>query len=314
MHFNQSDAVALAQADLEDHLAQQSEAVASESLQKVRFGLRGVVKEAAQDFLDMSQFLLEQAFHMGQSLLRMKTDLKPGEYQVFLAQIGWTTAKASIYIKLAKTFEGFAIAHLRRIDLATLFTLCRNTYSGVVEQMQDMGEVTQKQVNELMKLVRPARKPQQTEPESGWISMPSGGGRCYGLLLHDDKTGVLIEKHAEIQKAPKQRIVEEAMVMYDQYKSTAASESDWVEIVSSKLKQVETWEEVAQAVDCNTSRFTKAIKDWSLEERQQRLIPLLAKFLLQNRIKINDLFWVPQRLLMKALFAAGLLHPKYFVA
>lgn len=34
MHFSQSDAVAIAQADLEHHLAQQSEAVAPESLLK----------------------------------------------------------------------------------------------------------------------------------------------------------------------------------------------------------------------------------------------------------------------------------------
>ena len=185
MYFNQLDETAIAPPQLNQPLEQQADAVAPEDLQKVRNGMRCVVKEAAENFLDMSQFLIEQALHMGQSLLRMKTDLKSDEYRVFLAQIGWTTTIASKYIKLAKTFEGFAIAKLRRLDLNTLFALCHSVYSSLVDQLREMTEVTQGQVKDLMRAIRPAKKPQSTNPVSGWKQIPSGG-RYYNVLLQCD--------------------------------------------------------------------------------------------------------------------------------
>lgn len=311
MHFNQLNETATTQIQLNQHLDQQADQVAPEGPQKIRNGMWSVVKEAAEDFLNMSKSLVEQAFQMGQSLLRMKTDLKRDEYKVFLTQIGWTSTKASKYIKLAVTFEGFAIAHLQRIELTTLFTLCRSTYSTLVEQLRNMGEVAQGELDELMKAARPAKKPPASEPMSGWKRMPSGGGRYYNLILHNEEAGVSIEQQAAARQVLPQQIIIEAITLYAQHEASKANQVLF-EIDSQKLKQSQSWEEIETIIGRNSIKINKILKQWSLEERQ-RLIPLLARYLLQNpRHRIEDLFWVPQGLLLKALSTAGLLHPKYF--
>ena len=313
MNFSLLNEQAIAQIQLNQYISQQADSSAPENPQKISNGMRDVVNEAAQDFLDMSQLLVEQALHMGQTLLRMKTDLKKDEYQVFLTQIGWTTSIASKYIKLAKTFEGFAIAQLRRLDLNTLFALCRSTYSSLVEQMRDMAEVTQAHVEQLMKAVRPAKKTQSTNPVTGWKQCPSGGGRYYNVLLHDEQAGVSIEQQAEAQGVLPQKIIAEAIALYVQYKTSAVNQV-WLEIDAEKLKQSETWAEVEATTGRNKLSFNRILRQWSLEERQ-RLIPILARHLLQNsQNRVENLLWVPQELLLKALSTAGLLHPKYFAA
>ena len=275
MNFSLLNEQAIAQIQLNQYISQQADSSAPENPQKISNGMRDVVNEAAQDFLDMSQLLVEQALHMGQTLLRMKTDLKKDEYQVFLTQIGWTTSIASKYIKLAKTFEGFAIAQLRRLDLNTLFALCRSTYSSLVEQMRDMAEVTQAHVEQLMKAVRPAKKPQSTNPVTGWKQCPSGGGRYYNVLLHDEQAGVSIEQQAEAQGVLPQKIIAEAIALYVQYKTSAVNQV-WLEIDALKLKQSETWAEVEATTDRNKLSFNRILRQWSLEEFH-RFIPILSR-------------------------------------
>lgn len=133
------------------------------------------------------------------------------------------------------------------------------------------------------------------------------------LTLIDEETGIKIEQQAETKGVLPQKVIAEAIALYVQHKANESNQI-WLEIDSQKLKQSDTWEEVKAIVGRNNLKFAKILKQWSLEERQ-RLIPLLAKYLLQNpQNRIEDLFWVPQRLLLKALSTSGLLHPKYFAA
>jgi len=178
----------------------------------IRTCFHSVVFQVAQNIEQAAKLTVEAAIQIGKILLRMKTDLKRKEYKIFLGEPGWTTAKANKYIKLAKTFDGFELSQLIKIELTTLFSLCAKTYQCVVDQLRDMQQITQDVVERLMKESRPPRKPrQQSSPGSGWKQNANGGGRHYAITLYDEQTGIEIEKMAlELGLLP-QKIIAKAI-------------------------------------------------------------------------------------------------------
>lgn len=300
----QVDEVSVASAELTQYLEQQAFQVAPESSQEVQSDLQSVVNEAANNFLDISQMLVEQAFRMGQTLLQMKTDLKRQEYKIFLAQIGWSSTKANKYAKLAQVFDGFVIEQVRRLELNTLFTLCQKTFEAVVQKLRSLSQITQTEIEQTMKEARPPRAPRQ-EPTSGWKQMPSGGGRYYNLLLHDEETGVSIENQAQAEGLTQQHIVKEAVTLRANTKEQKAQQNSvWVEIDAQKIHNSETWEEIERVVACDRHRFASAVKLFS-EESKQKLVHTLAVHLQQQPHKLRSLIWLPVRLVIAALEKAS---------
>ena len=203
-------------------------------------GLRNVASQIAQACEQAARAIVEQAMSLGQMVLRMKINLNWTEYRIFLSHLGWTPAKVNKYLKLAKTFGNFALSQLSKIELTTLFTLCGKTYQGVVEQLQEMQDITQESVEQLMKQARPTHKPkQQSAPVTGWKQNASGGGRHYQILLHDDETGIKIEQLAQDQKVLPQRVITDAIAAW--YETHTATE------LPPKIDQTNfwDWEEVA---------------------------------------------------------------------
>lgn len=152
---------AIATKELNSHLEEQAESIASSSLEKLPPELRGVFVEAGQYFLDVSQMLLEQALNMGRGLQEKKRlhnkRQRKYEYQIYLGQIGWTVIKANKYIKLVQTFGDIGAARLREIELNTLLTLCRSTYANVVEKMRSTESLSESIVQQWMKEERPKK-------------------------------------------------------------------------------------------------------------------------------------------------------------
>lgn len=218
--FSASDSVTIASAKLNEYLGQEVETIAKDTIppvfQGIRTALQDVASKVAQSFEQAAAAMIESAMQVGQMLLQMKNDLNRKEYQIFLSQPGWTLAKANKYIKLAKTFEGFELSQLVKVELTTLFALCAKTYNGVVEHLQKTQNITQELVERLMKESRPPRKPrQQSEPITGWKADPKDGGRHYAIKLYDEDTGCKIEQIAAQYQVLPQRVIIDAIATYN---------------------------------------------------------------------------------------------------
>lgn len=210
------DEVTLGTAEIEENLENSVKSIASRPLpvafQDIRPELRYVALGVVESFQQAGMKALEQTLEMGKMLLRMKTDLKRREYQIFLKETGYSTAKANKLVLLAKTFDSFDLWQIARVAINTLFTLCGKTYASVVEKMRSMPTVTQETVEKLMKGARPPRRSaQKQDPATGWQQDPSGGGRHYAVNLYDEPTAMEIERRAEEQQVLPQRVIADAI-------------------------------------------------------------------------------------------------------
>lgn len=177
-----------------------------ETLESIRVVLQDIAHQTAMNVQRSSQEMVKQSLQMGQWLWRMQRDLKRKEYKVFLSVLGWATRKARKFINLAKTFDGLEPSRLFGVELTTLFSLTSSRYSQVVAQLRETENITQELVEQLIKENRLPRKPMQ-DPITGWKQNRSGGGRHYEVVLHDEETGLAIERQAEAEGILPQRVV-----------------------------------------------------------------------------------------------------------
>ena len=266
------------------------------SFQSIRTGLDGAAFQAARSIEQAARAIINGAFSLGRSLLSMKKELNYSEYQIFLAQPGWTPAKANKYIKLVKTFESFSIEQIGRISLDTLFTLCGSRYQELVVRLQEMGEFSQELVERLMKESRlPRQRTQPQPPITGWKHNPSGGGRYYQVLLHDEETGVKIEEMAEQQQVLPQRVIANAIAAWYELQVPAD------QTAAARPSAFSSWEEMAAFVKRDRSQLLNLAASWSHEERTLAVELLSAHLeVCPTALKV-ELQWVPKHLLNKAL-------------
>lgn len=234
-------------------------------LESIRVGLRNVAFENAQSIRKLAQGTVEQALQMGHELWRMNIDLKRKEYKAFLGVLGWTTTKARKYINLAKTFDGFELSKLAGIELTTLFSLTTSRYQKVVTTLREIPDITQELVEQLMKQSRSPRKPLRN-PISGWKQSRSGGGRYYNVLLHDERTGLLIEEQAEAEGILPQQVIAQAVALLAQSK-TAQFQPD-----AYTLAQMQEFQ--AEVAQMRTLVHENQRLEIKLQEREQRIADL----------------------------------------
>ena len=254
-------------------------------------GLSQLTSQLAQTFDRAARAVVEQAFTVGRTLSQAKKNLKRSEYQIFLAQPGWTVIKANKYLKLVKTFDGFSLDQLGRLSLDTLFTLCSSRYQKLVVKLRELPELTQTLVEQLMKECRLARARKPQESVTGWKRNQSGGGRHYQILLHDEETGIKIEQIAQAQQVLPQRVIKEAIALYTPLQDNP----------DLTLSVLQNWEEFAEQVGRNRNRLLKLVKEWVPEQRQ-KLTELLATHLRSNPDALREVAgWVSGNLLKAAL-------------
>ncbi len=261
-----------ASAEVNEYLEQQVQTITQDIIppvfQGIRTGLHSVAFQVAQKLEQATTATVEGAMKAGQILLRMKNDLKPKEYRIFLLQPGWTPRLANKYIKLAKTFEGFELSKLVKVELTTLFALCVKHRRSVVEKLREAQEINQTLVEQWVLESRPPRtKPkQQSGPITGWKQDAVGGGRHYSVNLYDEQTGLSIEKQASSAGVSPQKIIAEAVAYLAQRHNQVDPNEDTV------AQTQEFQENIAQMRSAAATRFASPqIEKEKLEIEKQEM-------------------------------------------
>ncbi len=266
-----------ASAEVNEYLEQQVQTITQDIIppvfQGIRTGLHSVAFQVAQSLEQATRATVEGAMKAGQMLLRMKNDLKPKEYRIFLLQPGWTPRLANKYIKLAKTFEGFELSKLVKVELTTLFALCVKHRGSVVEKLRSAQEINQTLVEQLIKESRPPRtKPkQQSTPITGWKQDASGGGRHYVVSLYDEQTGISIEKQASSAGVLPQKIIAEAVA----YLAQRHNQVDPKEDTSAQMQEFQ--ENIAKMRSLQIENEKLLIEKQEMEARHQAEIAKLEQ-------------------------------------
>ncbi|MBF2017875.1 MAG: hypothetical protein IGS23_22295 [Rivularia sp. T60_A2020_040] len=156
-----------------------------------------------------TQNILHNAFY----LAKQKLELSGKAYKQLLREWGWEKEDKK-YLKLAQTFEKFSPLDLAEIEPDTLFGLSKQNkkYASVIEQLLDMGSITQEKVRELIKA---QRKPRASKPEkpSIWRRNKNGKRYCQVPPIDDQHTGVALQRMMDSEGKSAQQIVSEAIAL-----------------------------------------------------------------------------------------------------
>ena len=190
---------AIAQAELEQYVTQQANAVA-------RFSHEHELSDATQDILRYAEFLSKE-----------KTRSKH-EYKQLLSDLGWK-GEEKRYLKVAAVFENFSPQDLANVEPATIFQLANNPkkYQSVIDELLDLPEITQAAVRDLIAAHRKNQERSTLEP-SIWRRTKNGGRYCQIPPIHeqDEQTGVILQQAMDDGLLP-QAVVREAMQLWLDY-------------------------------------------------------------------------------------------------
>ncbi len=306
-------------AELRDHLESQAALIAPES------GEQNVLKQ------------IKATLQIGRDWWEAKERYtRRKEFTKFQAEQSITPAEGRKAMKLYHQFGDWVEEKLLVINGAvSLATLCHPRFATVVEQFKEAKNLTKEFVKNLVKEVRDAarterRERQQPEPSSGWRHDPEGGGRHYQLPpMYNEEAAMKIEALAKEQGVRAIAVVEEAVTAYtahptiNELKRLSHQEEMQAAVTEMRdehirmqreiieLKQqvqapeptvpsISSWVEFADSVNCNRSVLLGTVKLWSHPERQA-LATLLADYLSEDQNNLDQVTWVPEKLLHSAL-------------
>jgi hypothetical protein len=241
----------VAQVELNHYISQQADAIAAESEKDTCF--QGLEKATSN--------ILRQAFYLADS----KETRSKLEYKQLLAEHGWKKEDKK-YLKLASIFSKFSPQDLATIEPDTLFLLAKNhkKYAPVIEKLLDSGEITQEKVRLLME---EQRKPKTSvkEKASIWRKTPQGFRYAQIPPIHDETTGVTLQKMMDEEGLSAQQIVAEALSLRKAFKEgilIEVSDSQQLdnlvtEFVSCKEFSVNTEETLDEGLDLDNSNNAK---------------------------------------------------------
>ncbi|NJO63197.1 MAG: hypothetical protein HC836_34750 [Richelia sp. RM2_1_2] len=153
--------------------------------------------------------ILHNAFY----LAKQKLELSSKAYKQLLREWGWEKEDHK-YLKVAQTFEKFSPLDLAEIEPDTLFLLSKQNkkYASIIEQLLDMGSITQEKVRQLIKL---SRKPRTSKPEKAsiWRRDKNGKRYCQVPPIDDEHTGVALQQMMDSEGKSAQQIVAEAVAL-----------------------------------------------------------------------------------------------------
>ncbi|MGB7379288.1 MAG: hypothetical protein WA959_22340 [Rivularia sp. (in: cyanobacteria)] len=175
-----------------------------------------------------TQNILHNAFYIA----KQKLELSCSSYKQLIKEWGWQKEDKK-YLKLAQTFEKFLPSDLAEIEPNTLFLLSNQSkkYAPVIEQILDIGCITQEKVRELIKQ---QRKPKPIKPEkpSIWRRTKNGGRYCQVPPIHDEATGVALQKMMDEEGKTAQQLVAEAVALLQ-----ATKEGSLVDVLQSQATE-----------------------------------------------------------------------------
>ncbi|MBV6622365.1 MAG: hypothetical protein KI793_05310 [Rivularia sp. (in: Bacteria)] len=163
----------------------------------------------AQNLGKATESILHNSFYIA----KQKLELSRKAYKQLIKEWGWEKEDKK-YLKVAKTFEKFSPSDLAEIEPNTLFLLSNQSkkYAAVIEQLLDMGSITQAKVRELIKQ---QRKPKPFKPEkpSIWKMARDGRRYCQVPPIHDETTGVALQNMMDEEGKSAQQIIAEAVLL-----------------------------------------------------------------------------------------------------
>lgn len=271
---------------------------------EVRPQMKPVVQQQVEDISLILQTWVDRLLAVGRQLGQAKRTLGKGkhriEYDMILLGIRLTKLRANKLISLSEIFGGFDPKALQSLSEATLFKLCAPRYREVVDKMCGRADLTESLIKEWMLEVAPKPKPKpSSDPTSGWKRMPSGGGRYY-QMAHDEETGRDLDQMAKKENLLPQQVNKKAIAEYKQRHHQSAEDYRNIQLDSAALESALTWEDVERAVNSESKRFSRAVKDWT-DEKKAGLTAMLAAYLVDNPEKLASLVWLPTSLIIKAL-------------
>lgn len=163
----------------------------------------------AQNLGKATQSILHNSFYIA----KQKLELSRKAYKKLIKEWGWEKEDKK-YLKLAKTFEKFSPSDLAEIEPNTLLLLSNQSkkYAFVIKQILDIGCITQEKVRQLIKQQR-KRKPIKPEKPTIWRRTKNGGRYCQVPPIHDETTGVALQKMIDEEGLTAQQIVAEAVLL-----------------------------------------------------------------------------------------------------
>ncbi len=182
----------------------------------------------AQNLGEATQNILDNAFYIA----KQKLELSRKAYKKLIKEWGWQKEDKK-YLKLAQTFEKFSPSDLAEIEPNTLFLLSNQSkkYALVIEQILDIGCITQEKVRELIKQQRKP-KPIKLEKPSIWRRTKNGGRYCQVPPIHDEATGVALQKMMDEEGKTAQQLVAEAVALLQ-----ASKEGSLVDVLQSQATE-----------------------------------------------------------------------------
>lgn len=264
---------------------------------------------------------------------------KRGEFSKFKSALSMTLADARKYIRLATVFGEWQIERIMEIASATnIYSLCQPRFAAVVEKLKEVPTIAADFVKQLVKEARPPRKPKQQQQSTvEWQQDVSGGGRHLNINLYDDPLSVEIKRRSQEQQVTPQHViadafrksklveqaqqelkeaVDEMRLVHIEMQRQIIQKDERIKDLESKLSidkphlQLEsktrvsvedfnTWEEIADFVNCDRVQLLDMAKIWSADERQ-KLSRILAEFL-ENVQALELVEWIPEKLRDAAL-------------
>ncbi|MGB6299823.1 MAG: hypothetical protein WBF90_27110 [Rivularia sp. (in: cyanobacteria)] len=193
----------------------------------------------AQNLGEATQNILENAFYIA----KQKLELSRKAYKQLIREWGWEKEDKK-YLKVAQTFKKFSPSDLAEIEPNTLLLLSNQSkkYAAVIEQLLDMSYITQAKVRELIKLSRKP-KPIKLEKPSIWRRTKNAGRYCQVPPIHDETTGVILQRMMDEEGLTAQQIVAEALELRQALKEGRLNfesqnrETEDIQVSSSEVVQ-----------------------------------------------------------------------------
>lgn len=151
--------------------------------------------------------ILKNAFY----LAKQKVELSRKAYKKLIKEWGWEKEDKK-YLKVAQTFKKFSPQNLAQVEPATIFRLANQNkkYAPVIEQLFDISYITQQTVRELIKQQRKP-KPFKIDKPSIWRQTRDGRRYCQVPPIHDQETGVILQKLMDSTRKTAQELIGESL-------------------------------------------------------------------------------------------------------
>lgn len=225
-------------------------------------------------------------------------------------------------------------------SVTNIYLLCATKFVGLVEKLRELPVLAADGLKQMIKEARPPRKPKQPQqPESSveWQRDDSGGGRHLAVNLYNDELATKIIHSAEEQQVTAMQVIAQAFLkseLVEQAQSECKMHIEMQrEIIQQQHERIEElqaqiqvivpsfqpnlkpgkerkpviyienfriWEELAEAVNCESDRLLAVAKLASASERSQ-FAQMLSEFFEKEPKALDCVDWVPQKLLNCAL-------------